>query len=866
MDLYEHNKEAYDAVMNHFNSGHKKACVIQATGTGKSAIGGSVSINFKRAIVVAPNKFVLNQAAMWAKDIECATYSWLSIQEDMPTGHDFIWFDEMHRCGAERWGNGVIRLLEANKDAYVLGTTATEMRYLEQRDMAEEMFKGDIVHRLSLVDAWVKGILRVPKVVTGVVSMDNAYDDYKHKINGSKHLSDSDKMTATAMLDNIVRDWTKSNGVPSILRKYIDKDVKKMIIFAPTIEYMKKIKDIVPSWFEEAGIKVGYIGSVSNCEYAEYNQDVFEQFSKDRDGLNIILSVNMLNEGVHVPGVDAVMMLRSTISKNIFMQQIGRCFSVGQKHQPIILDLADNITTTSFYEGIYIARDRYYKESGVVSVEDKDGYSFEIIDTLKDTRELISMIDKTIALVTWDDIVSFINKNGRLPKRKDKEEARLYNYLHGYRSDFTKNKYPERIAFLVKYGFNPNKKEKYDFEKNVAEYVRQREENGFVDDALSQSIRVYAKSHPSEDVKRLLEENNIVFLDYNDRWYLIFDKAKAYYEEHGTLDGLNKEIRNFLFRHVRNGRNLNEEQKEDLRSIGAYDIVARTACTDEDNLQQLKAYLEENNTLPPSRDRLTIFFFRKKRENGPMWQRIVELGFDKYEDRIAVSYKILDEFFEKNGRLPEEGEKEYRLLVALKNKHKDLSKYGYVDDLFMSAFEELKQYITKNGCLPSSKDNSRLFEFYVRYRDSDDVTVAKKNMVADLCKNYNFKKVNDSIKCKIEEAEAYINENKSVPPKGHPLWKTIKIALYNENYKERMNAVLEPYADTSVFYWEPAAISMSLIRDFYKTNGRLPICKDSLYGKMKSLIDRFRVGELARYKEELETMGLTLRPKRTIKK
>ena len=43
-----------------------------------------------------------------------------------------------------------------------------------------------------------------------------------------------------------------------------------------------------------------------------------EDFESDNyDGLKVAISVNMLNEGIHVPHVDGIIMLRSTISRLI---------------------------------------------------------------------------------------------------------------------------------------------------------------------------------------------------------------------------------------------------------------------------------------------------------------------------------------------------------------------------------------------------------------------------------------------------------------------------------------------------------------------------------------------------------------------
>ena len=389
LSLLPHNEAAYHKAMSHLET-HRKVAVVQPCGTGKSYVGGAIASHFKKVLVVAPNDYVLGQAVATTPHADTASYSYLAICNDMPTGYDLIWFDELHRIGAPTWMGGVDRLIEANPDAKILGTTATPERALEQRDMADEFFDGDVVSSMTLTDAWVDHILRVPKYVIGVVSMDSTQSDYAERISKSTRINESQKKEATAFLDNIVRDWSYSYGVPRILKKYIDGDVERMIVFAQTIAKLDEVVSSIGPWFNEAGVKLANIYTVHSCMGAEAKRQMSAFENDTTEGVKVLVSVDMLNEGVHVSRVDAVMLLRSTISKNLYIQQIGRCFAVGQKHQPIILDLADNLTSACGYDGIYDAQSRY--NSGAASVpSDRTPDEFIVIDTLKETRELISI-------------------------------------------------------------------------------------------------------------------------------------------------------------------------------------------------------------------------------------------------------------------------------------------------------------------------------------------------------------------------------------------------------------------------------------------------------------------------------------------
>ena len=61
------------------------------------------------------------------------------------------------------------RLLTQHPEVPLLGLSATNVRYLDnQRDMAEELFAGQIASYMTLGEAVVRGILPAPVYVTSV--------------------------------------------------------------------------------------------------------------------------------------------------------------------------------------------------------------------------------------------------------------------------------------------------------------------------------------------------------------------------------------------------------------------------------------------------------------------------------------------------------------------------------------------------------------------------------------------------------------------------------------------------------------------------------------------------------------------------
>lgn len=154
-NLYPHNQKAYEAVIEHFKT-HNTACIVHATGTGKAYISAAVAEHYNNVLVIAPADFILNETRnLIGEKAAYRTYQYLAKNiDDLPSGFDLIVFDEFHRAGATQWGVAVDKLIEVNPTAKLFGTTATEVRYLDDnRNMADELFEGNVVSRLDLAEA-----------------------------------------------------------------------------------------------------------------------------------------------------------------------------------------------------------------------------------------------------------------------------------------------------------------------------------------------------------------------------------------------------------------------------------------------------------------------------------------------------------------------------------------------------------------------------------------------------------------------------------------------------------------------------------------------------------------------------------------
>ena len=437
LELKKHNKVAYERVMAAFEK-DRMTCVCHPTGTGKSYIVAAVTDHFKRVLILAPNIFVLRQQRQvinWRKDIEYRTYQWLNKNvTDIKEQYELIVIDEFHRAGAPEWSATVGLLIESQTEAKVLGTSATPIRYLDdERNMADELFNGHVASNMTIAEAWtVYNVLPIPRYVSGLFRWDKTIDDAVERINKSRTLNDEEKRQRIFRLSNKKLAWERSYGMPTILRKHLDKDARRVIIFCSHIETLEQMKGEVCGWFREAGFTLaGTYILHSQLKDSEQRQQM-QGFEADNDsGVKLMFCVDMLNEGIHVPNVSAVLMLRTTSSRIIYMQQMGRCLTTANTEKPLVLDMVDNITTTTAIRGF---QDEFkLLEKLQAEREKREPRNFEVIDYTMSVRQVIDKLVPDFRRKT-DDIMKgvedFFETHGRRPSRYAAGEYRIEQDWH----------------------------------------------------------------------------------------------------------------------------------------------------------------------------------------------------------------------------------------------------------------------------------------------------------------------------------------------------------------------------------------------------------------------------------------------------
>ena len=380
IDLRPHNQQALKDSVEFLKNSHH-VCITHATGTGKSYVIGSLIQNFEgRILLCAPSKFIFDQfeksfPLLWNR-IEPITYAKLANDVPKLSELSLIILDEFHRCGADKWGNGVQTLLKDYPDVPIFGTSATPVRHLDNnRDMADELFDGWVTSNIPLPEAIQRRILPKPTYISALYELDTDIKMLQEQVHESRK-TETEKKEMVGQLETIKINWRQSQGIATVLKKHLSSDIKKVIIFFDDREHMKSMRGKIIDWFYD-GFEADVIDYIiySNRKDGQNNKSILKEFRETKPKgsvYHVMFAIDMLNEGIHIGDVGAVILLRKTTSPRIYYQQIGRCLQVDSKQNPMIFDLVNNclsIKSTNFIEDCKKALD---KEN---SIRKKDGLS-----------------------------------------------------------------------------------------------------------------------------------------------------------------------------------------------------------------------------------------------------------------------------------------------------------------------------------------------------------------------------------------------------------------------------------------------------------------------------------------------------------
>ena len=322
-------------------SGQTKALLISATGTGKTYLAAFAVQKSapRRVLFLVHREQILKQAAQTFQHVLgnidigflsgthkdfAALYLFSTIsmmaKDDIlsqftPTYFDYIIIDETHRAGAKSYR----KILNYFKPQFLLGMTATPNRS-DGFDIYK-LFDYNIAYEIHLKEAMQENML-CPFHYFGItdITIDNQEID---------DISSFNLLTSDERVEHIIK--------KAQFYGYSGERVKGLI-FCRNIEEAH----LLSQKFNEKGFYTTTLCGEDSQETRENALSRLEQ-SNRQNGLDYIFTVDIMNEGIDIPAVNQIIMLRPTKSSIIFVQQMGRGLrKYPDKDYVVILDFIGN--------------------------------------------------------------------------------------------------------------------------------------------------------------------------------------------------------------------------------------------------------------------------------------------------------------------------------------------------------------------------------------------------------------------------------------------------------------------------------------------------------------------------------------------
>ena len=336
IELRDYQQEATENLQKMREDGKTIALLYNATGVGKTitaatdakAVGGRIlflvnalklASQAKETFAKAWPEATLGEYTGSQKDMtQTVIFATVqSISKDLekfsPTDFDYLIVDECHHAA----GNTYQKIFTYFHPKFIVGLTATPERS-DGEDMLE-LFQN-VAHKMDLKTAVERGVLvpiRCIRVKTNIDLTDV-------RINGIKYNSQD--------LESKLFIPERNQLIVDTYLKYVNG--KKTVIFCASVDHAAEIAKLL----RDSGVKAE---AVSGRDRVEVREKILKDY--ETGSTNVLCACDLLNEGWDSPHTTVLFMARPTMSKTIYLQQLGR----GTRRCPgkedlLVVDFVDN--------------------------------------------------------------------------------------------------------------------------------------------------------------------------------------------------------------------------------------------------------------------------------------------------------------------------------------------------------------------------------------------------------------------------------------------------------------------------------------------------------------------------------------------
>lgn len=333
-------RDALASIRQLRDEGQRRAIVISATGTGKTYLSAFDVREFhpKRMLYVANRDTILKaaresyQRVLGCDEAELGLLTGSSKQHDAkyvfasvdtlrrhmeewyePDDFDYVLIDEAHHSGANNYRSVIDYFSEAR---FMLGMTATPER-TDSFDIFA-LFDHNIAYEIRLQKALDENML-CPFHYYGVHEF---LGENGSRVDSNKGISKSDKQQIQYSLEEL----TEPSRVRYIIRKLEQYGSYSQqvtgLVFCSRIDEAEQLSHLFNQETNQQAERPYRTVAISGKTSPKDVENAVNRLEAGE--LDYIFTVDKFNEGIDIPAINQIVMLRNTESSIVFTQQLGR--------------------------------------------------------------------------------------------------------------------------------------------------------------------------------------------------------------------------------------------------------------------------------------------------------------------------------------------------------------------------------------------------------------------------------------------------------------------------------------------------------------------------------------------------------------
>ena len=384
VELYEHQTVSLQEIQKRREAGIKAFLIVLPTAAGKSKIVEEDLREFAKSrqdfkgLILVPG---VNILADWEdrirtslpelKDkIEIKTYAYMArhYADVQPDYYNYLVVDEAHHAVAPV----LKRVIQYFNTEFTIGLTATDQR--PDKKKLETVF-GTYSTSLSLKEAMEKEVV----AKANVYRIETNIDLSQVRFNGKDYVN--------ADLEKRIRVTSRNELIVSVLEEYFtsgEAGLRQGVIFCVNVNHANEMAKLL----NNAGMTAAsYTGQTKN------STELMEDFKQKR--IRFLCACNMISEGWDYPELGILVMARPTLSKVLYLQQIGRGLrKTDVKKNVIVIDVVDEYGAMVKACNMHsIFANPYYVPFGDITKTDYEPGDMVIIDGIEERIERITEVD-----------------------------------------------------------------------------------------------------------------------------------------------------------------------------------------------------------------------------------------------------------------------------------------------------------------------------------------------------------------------------------------------------------------------------------------------------------------------------------------